>query len=67
MEKSDLTHSAQAMLDETGGDFYFADLFIETAKQVAEEAGGYIPQRTINIFYKEVERCRKNWEKRNGF
>ena len=58
------TQHLQPNLDETGGDFYFADLFIESAKQAAAERGKQIPQRIIDEFYREVKQYRKRWERK---
>jgi len=56
----------QATVDETGGDVLFADIFIEAAKMGAESKGKVLSQRTIDLFYKEVKRYRKNWEKKRN-
>jgi len=52
--------NSEKLLDETGGDIPFADLFIEAAN----EAVGHVPQCIKDIFYQEVEQHRKNWGKR---
>ncbi len=58
------THNDQGILNETGGDYSFADLFIQSAKEKAAEYACQIPQSIIDDFSTEVEKHRKNWEKR---
>ena len=58
------TYVKQDTQDEAGGDIRFADLLIEYAKQAAAELGKQISQRSIDYFLQEVEKHRKNWEKR---
>ncbi|MCL2131269.1 MAG: hypothetical protein FWH36_02250 [Lentimicrobiaceae bacterium] len=54
----------EQLAEETGSGFYYADLFIESAKQAVAEMGKRIPQRIIDEFYREVELGRKEREKR---
>ncbi|MCL2246195.1 MAG: hypothetical protein FWC10_03675 [Lentimicrobiaceae bacterium] len=67
MDSHDLISNEQAILDETGGDKHFSDLFIETAKQSAEEVGGHFSQSCEVVFRNEVDMYRKNWERKKKF
>jgi len=67
MLNSELTPNAQRILEETGGDIYYADLFLELAQVGAEKIGRNLHPKTIEIFRKEVAKCRNEWEKRQKF
>lgn len=54
----------EQILEETGGDVYYAEMFIHEAKQTAKENGTEIPKHAIDFFYREVERYREKREKR---
>jgi hypothetical protein len=52
------------ILEETGGDCYFANLFIGAAASAAASMGVVIEAKLLDFFYREVERHRKAREKR---
>jgi hypothetical protein len=58
------TNNAQRIIEETGGDCYYADLFIEAAVNAAASMGVKVDIRYWDFFFDEVERHRKRRRKR---
>ena len=56
--------NTQSIIDETDGDFLFADLFIQAAKDTAEKADGYVPQSKIDEFHQELKPYKKKRDER---
>ncbi|MDR3168337.1 MAG: hypothetical protein LBU27_00815 [Candidatus Peribacteria bacterium] len=52
------------ILIETGGDCFYADMFIEAAAEAAASMDCIIDKKYIDFYYDEVERYRKRREKR---
>jgi len=58
------TEKIEQILEELGGDVSYADMFIEAAKQGAQESGNTLSPELIDCFYKGVEQHRKRWQQR---
>jgi len=65
MVNSNLTDREREILNETGGDISYADLFLTSAYSGATNKERYIPPYIIDLFCQEVEQAKKNWERRN--
>ena len=61
---SENTGNAQEILNKTGGDFLFADLFIQAAKDAAEKVDGYVPQSKIDELHQELKPYKKKRDER---
>ncbi len=61
---SENTQTNNNILNGTGGDYSFADLFIQSAEEKAAEYNEYIPHAVINDFLNEVAKHKKIWERR---
>ena len=63
---SENTSNTQTALNETGGDFLFADLFIQAAKETAAIYDGWICQSDIDEFYEEAKSHGEKRKKRTN-
>lgn len=47
------------ILEETGGDCFYADIFLEAAVEAATKKGAKIEQKLIDFFYNEVDKYKR--------